>query len=91
MRFALSVTAFVILATTGCQKQGEPQTNLSASQAEAPERKHYEYLYRYSDGINPTTLNQLGNEGWELVAIIPPFEVGNKSNQNAQYIFKRVK
>lgn len=56
----------------------------------------YEYLQAESPSIDQ--LDQLGNEGWELVSVIPPFKQQKWSSNNEYvssdelvYVFKRVK
>jgi hypothetical protein len=46
------------------------------------------------NGIDKGRLNQLGNEGWELVGIAPvngPLEDGSNCTVEIQYLFKRPK
>lgn len=53
-------------------------------------RVHWEYkVVNSNKGTPPKELNDLGAEGWELIAVRNPIFGGN--SLNAEYIFKRVR
>lgn len=56
----------------------------------------FEYMYLdEAEGVNPSEiddLNDLGSEGWELVAVIPwPVKIGQMVTQANRWYFKREK
>lgn len=52
--------------------------------------KKWEYI-TFKDGLKDSYLNDLGNEGWELVSHTALYVPNNRLNPIQYYIFKREK